>query len=103
MEADVLDVELTFKKDRAYCCMEWGCHLALTDGERWDGLRRALAAHGMTAPPRLELRLSCVVEEGAVFFDLFKPDPARRGWYAFAPAPAYRYQAVAAEGERGGR
>jgi hypothetical protein len=37
------------------------------------------------------------VEDGATFFDLSKPDPARRGWYAFAPAEAGRYGATAEE------
>jgi hypothetical protein len=43
LEGDVLDVVLTFKKGRAYCCMEWGCQLALFDGKRWDKLHQALA------------------------------------------------------------
>ena len=58
-----------------------------------------MAAHGVPAPPRLELLLSCVVEEGAFFFDFSKPDPTRRGWYAFAPVAAYQYQACAVEAE----
>jgi hypothetical protein len=92
LDRDTLAVVLTFRKGAAYCCMEWGCHLGLFDGKRWDGLRRALAAHGVPAPARLELRLSCVVEEGALFPDPFRPDPARRGSYAFRPAAAYHYQ-----------
>jgi hypothetical protein len=101
LEGNTLTMVLTFRSGAAYCCKEWGCHLALTDGKRWDGLRRALAAHRLAVPPRLELRLSCVVEEGAVFFDPFRPDPARRGWYAFAPVAAHRYQASAVEADRG--
>src|SRR5262245_26903435 len=72
LEGNTLAVVLTFRRGAAYCCMEWGCHLPLYKGRRWDQLHRTLGAHGVTAPPRLELRLSCVVE-GAVFFDLFKP------------------------------
>jgi hypothetical protein len=93
----VLDVVLIFRSGSAYCCCEWGCHLGLFDGKRWDGLRRRLAAHGITPPPQMELRLTCVIEEGAVFFDFAKPDPTRRGWYGFAPAAAHRYEARAAE------
>lgn len=100
LDGDTLSVVLTFRKGAAYCCMEWGCHLGLTDGRRWDGLRRALAADGVTAPARLGLRLSCVVEEGAAFFDPFRPDPARRGRYAFEQVAEYHYEASAAEADR---
>src|SRR5207249_3237120 len=41
LEGNVLSMVLTFRKGSAYCCMEWGCHLPLTNGKRWDGLRRA--------------------------------------------------------------
>jgi hypothetical protein len=97
LEADVLDVELTFKKDRAYCCMEWGCHLGLFDGKRWSKLRQALADVGVVAPSSLRLQLSCRIEEGAVFFDFSKPDRSRRGWYAFAPAALHEYKAATVE------
>lgn len=97
LAGSVLEIELRFRSGSAFCCPQWGCHLALCDGKRWDGLRRRLAAHGVTAPAQLELRLTGVIEEGALFFDWGKPDPARRGWYAFAPAAAHRYQARAAE------
>jgi hypothetical protein len=43
-----------------------------------------------------------VVEEGAVFFDLFKPEPSRRGWYAFAPVAAYHDEAFTAEAAASG-
>src|SRR5687768_6961128 len=91
LEADTLDVVLTFRSGSAYCCYEPGCHVDLLDGQRWDALRRALAAHGVAVPPRLELHLTCVVEEGAVFFDFAKPDATRRGWYAFRRFAAYRF------------
>jgi hypothetical protein len=97
LDGRALSVVLTFRRGAAYCCMEWGCHLALTDGKRWEGLRRALAAHGIAAPAQLELRLSCVIEEGAVFFNLFRPDPTRRNWYAFEPVAAHHYGASAVE------
>src|SRR5262249_17739630 len=86
-----------FKKDRAYCCMEWGCHLALFDGRRWERLHEALAESGVVAPPNLRLQLSCKFEEGAVFFDFSTPDRSRRGWYAFAPVAAHDYKVVTVE------
>lgn len=95
----VLEVVLTFRTGRAYCCYDWGCHLDLTGGKRWTRLRGRLAAAGIEPPPRLELRLDCVVEAGAEFFDMFRPDPRRRGWYAFAPASAYPYSVTASEGK----
>ncbi len=99
LEGNVLAVVLTFRRGAAYCCMECRCHLPLFNGKRWDDLRRTLAAHGVAVPPRLELRLSCVVEEGAIFFDPFKPDPTRRRWYAFMPAMAHDYQVSATEAD----
>jgi hypothetical protein len=45
----------------------------------------------------MQLRLTVVIEDGAIFFDLAKPDPTRRGWYAFAPVAARRYQASTVE------
>jgi hypothetical protein len=97
LAGNTLDIVLTFRRGSAYCCWEWGCHLGLTDGKRWDVLRQVLAARGAADPPRLTLRLTCVVEEGAVFFDLTRPDRARRGWYTFAPAAGHRYEAIAKE------
>jgi hypothetical protein len=93
----LLEVELTFRFDSAYCCMESGCHLGLFDGKRWNGLRRRLMAYGIAPPRQMELRLTCVIEEGALFFDFAKPDQVRRGWYAFYQAAAHRYQAKAIE------
>jgi hypothetical protein len=100
LEAGTLEMMLTFRSGVTYCCYEPGCHLGLVDGKQWDVLRRVLAAHGIAAPRSLELRLTCVVEEGAVFFDLAKPDATRRGWYAFQPATAHRWQVFAAEAGR---
>jgi hypothetical protein len=100
----VIDLALTFRAGSAYCCYDWGCHLALSEGKRWEWLRRELAARGVQAPDRLELRLAVVVEAGALFFDLFRPEPSPRGrgWYAFAPAEALQYQEVVTEGCRPG-
>src|SRR5262249_6844064 len=93
LEGQILKVELTFRKGSAYCCFEWGCHVGLTPlTRRWDDLRRRLVVHGIQPPARIELRRTCVIEEGALFFDPFRPEPTRRGWYAFAPAAAQRYQ-----------
>jgi hypothetical protein len=98
LAGSVLSVELTFRSGSAYCCYEWGCHIHLFPlGKRWDGLRRLLAAHGIAAPQQMELRRTCVIEEGTLFFDFRKPDPTRRGWYAFAPVAAQRYHGTVIE------
>jgi hypothetical protein len=97
LDGNALDVVLTFKKDHAYCCREWGCHLPLIDGRRWQRLHEALAQSGVVAPPNLRLQLFCKIEEGAVFFDFSKPDRSRRGWYAFAPVAAQDFKVVSVE------
>lgn len=97
LNGGVINLELTFRAGSVYCCYEWGCHLALHSGVRWEKLRRALASHGVAVPARLKLRLSCVIEEGAVFFNLLRPDPTRRNWYAFEPVAAYHYEISAVE------
>ncbi len=96
----VIDLALTFRAGAAYCCYEPGCHLDLFDGRRWEGLRRDLSAAGLTPPPVLELRLGVVIEAEALFFDYSRPEPSRRGrgWYAFAPAVARRFERVVREG-----
>jgi hypothetical protein len=100
LDGGVIDLALTFRAGSAYCCYEWGCHLALSEGKRWGWLRRELAARGVLAPDRLALRLAIAIEAGALFFDFRRPEPSRRGrgWYAFAPAEARRYHVVVAEG-----
>ena len=105
LEGDVLDIVLTFKRGHAYCCMEWGCHLALFNGRRWQRLHESLAQSGVVAPQSLRLHLLCKIEEGAVSFDFSKPDRSRRGWYAFAPVAAHDYKVVTVEasGDSSGR
>ena len=98
LDGNVFDVVMTFKKGRAYCCMEWGCHLALFDGKRWQRLHQALADPAWLHPQACASNWSCKIEEGAVFFDFSKPDRNRRGWYAFAPAAAHDYKVVMVEG-----
>ncbi len=93
----VLQVVLTFRSGSTYCCYEPGCHLSLFDGKRWYGLRQRLAAAGIRPAPRLTLRLTGVVEDGAKFFDISRPDPVRRGGYAFTPVQGLRYCETAVE------
>jgi hypothetical protein len=95
LDGSSVALTLTFRAGWAYCCNEWGCHLNLHAGQRWEWLRRELSARGLVPVGRLELRLEVIVEPGALFFDWSKPDPTRRGWYAFAPADAQRYHVVA--------
>jgi len=93
LEDDVLEVELTFRAGSAYCCYEWGCHVSFTPlAKRWDDLRSRLVGLGILPPVRIELRRTVVIEKGALIFDFGEPDPTRRGWYAFAPVSAHRYQ-----------
>jgi hypothetical protein len=100
LEGGVIELILTFRTGSVYCCYESGCHLDLYDGKRWNRLRRELAIHGAPIPGQLELRLTLVIEDGALFFDLFQPEPSRRGrgWYAFAPKPAHQYEKIIVEG-----
>ena len=99
LHGHVLDLTLTLRRGRAYCCAEWGCHLGLFEGMRWKPLRRCFADAGIDTPMPLELRLTCVVEEGARFFDIGRPDPTRRFWYAFRESEAFRYEERSIEGD----
>lgn len=96
---NVLAIALTFLSRRAYCCVEWGCHLGLHDAQRWDRFREALGSEGVVLPRRLRLRVTVVVEEGALVFDLSRP--VHPGRYALAAAGACRYEADAQETEEG--
>jgi hypothetical protein len=98
LDGQSLALTLTFRAGSAYCCCEWGCHLDLHAGRRWERLRQELSAGGLVPAERLKLRLAVEVEAGALFFDWSRPDPARRGWYAFAPAGAQRNDYVLEEG-----
>lgn len=98
LDGGVIELALTFRTGSAYCCHEWGCHLNLSGDKRWEWLRRELSACGIDAPPRLELRMTVVVEAGALFFDFGHPDRSRRGWYDFAPAEGRRYHHMVSEG-----
>ena len=88
---------LTFLTGCVYCCMESGCHLRLFSTKRWEWLRRRLSACGIQLPSRLTLMVEVVVEEDAIFFDYSRPDPTRRGRYAFAPVASQRYHHVVEE------
>jgi hypothetical protein len=90
---------LTFRSGAVYCCYKPGCHLGFFDGKRWDVLHEVLATHGIGAPSRLKLRLTRVVEEGQ--YSSTSPNLIRRGWYAFRPVTAYRYQESATEASLG--
>ncbi|MCE9634309.1 MAG: hypothetical protein K8T90_01275 [Planctomycetes bacterium] len=97
----VVYLTLTFRSGAAYCCYEWGCHLGLDEVETWPWLRGELAARGVASPGLLRVRLTVVVEAGALFFDWTRPRPSARGrgWYEFAPEAARRYEEVFTEGD----
>ena len=93
----VVNLALTFLSAEAYCCGEWGCHLKLHPGKRWDWLQRELSNRGLEIPSQLELHLAVAIQPGALFFDWSRPDPVRRGWYSFAPAKQQEYQVAVVE------
>lgn len=94
----LIELELIFRRDAAYCCMEWGCHLGFLSGESWEKLRLALSAEIPTLPDKLTVHLKCIIEEGARFFDLSRPDPQRKGRFAFSASAAFTYDVTAIEG-----
>lgn len=100
LDADLIELVLTFQSGRSYCCMEWGCHLPIVvvGGGQWFGLRRILLAQHTTLPDRLRIHLRCVVEEGAKFFDLSVPDRDRSNSYAFKSADSFSYEVSIVEG-----
>ncbi len=89
-----VEATLTFRAGSAYCCGEWGCHVDLRPGARWEWLRRGLAEIGLAAPERLELRLPVVVEAGAL---LLAPRRSPACPSAFAPAGADQYRVDVSE------
>lgn len=101
LDGEVIDLILTFRSGAAYCCHQPGCHLGLHPGQRWARLRRGLSDLGSAPGPgrRLTIRLTTLVEAGARFFDVSRPDPGRRGWFAFAPSAGIRTEDVLIEGD----
>ena len=97
LDGSLVELDLTFRAGAGYCCYEWGCHLGMVQGKRWEWLRRELTARGLALPELLELRMSVTVEAGALFFDYDRPLPEHRGRYALSASKAVRYQAVVAE------
>jgi hypothetical protein len=93
LDGNVLSMVLTFRRGSAYCCYDWGCHLDLYNKKQWKKLREALALNGVSAPAQLLFKLSCVIEEGAIFFNMLRPDPVRKCWYEFEAVPAHHYEA----------
>ena len=50
-------------------------------------------------PLQMEIRCTGVIEDDAIFFDFSRPDPARKGRYAFAPVVASRYETTLMEAD----
>jgi hypothetical protein len=99
LEGRQVTMTLTFRAGSAYCCYETGCHLDLHEGRRWEGLRRELASLNLEPEAQLSMRLTTIIEPGALFFDFARPDPKRRSWYAFRTAPGRRVEQVIREGD----
>jgi hypothetical protein len=99
-EADRVQLQLVFRSGSAYCCYELGCHLLKSQESEWEWLRKKLFDLNANLPLKLELHVQVVVEEGALFFDLLKPDPSHRGHYSFTSVSAKRYERVLLEPNR---
>ena len=92
LDGGLIIATLTFRSERAYCCMEWGCHLALFGTPRWDSLRELIEAGARERPSQIELRLTVIVETGSVFYDYSRSEPGHLGRFAFRRARAYSYE-----------
>ena len=60
-----LELTLTFKRGRRYCCFEDGCHHGPFQKASWERLRRILNRKGWTDPAPLEISLRGRVRKGA--------------------------------------
>ncbi|MDP1796090.1 MAG: hypothetical protein Q8K78_01340 [Planctomycetaceae bacterium] len=100
-DGERLFLTLTFQAGSAYCCSIWGCHLDYQPSKRWDALRDDLMRLGLSVPNRIHLQIAVIVEKGALFFDMSRPDPLRRGWYEFVARDVVRYEDSIVEGETG--
>lgn len=100
LDGALIDLVLTFRAGSAYCCYEWGCHLNLHDGERWESLRKEFDTLGIVAPARLKLSLTVDIEGGALFSDRGRPKTSHRGRgsYEFAQVEAHNYHVELTEG-----
>jgi hypothetical protein len=61
------DLALTFKAGVRYCCIEWGCHMALYSRGWFQAVKDRLKATGLTNLPAMAVRnLHVLVEKGAI-------------------------------------
>ena len=61
------DLALTFKSGVRYCCIEWGCHIALYSSGWFQTVKDRLRAMGVTnLPPMTVKNLHVMVEKGAI-------------------------------------
>jgi hypothetical protein len=65
---DEIQLTLTFKTGRVYCCGEPGCHFA----PNWSRLRSIASRSGISLGVPLELHLHGVVEAGSTFTSTVK-------------------------------
>ena len=84
----VVRLVLTFLTGCVYCCMESGCHLRLFSTKRWEWLRRESVGLWNTTSIPTNMMVEDVVEEERDLLRLSRPNPKRRGRYAFAPVAA---------------
>lgn len=98
MDGSEISLTLTFLAGIAYCCMEWHCHTGLSSHKRWDWIRQHFSRSDFS-PERLSIKLTVVIEDGAMFFDFSRPRyDIKHGWYEFAPHCSRQYSLILAEG-----
>jgi hypothetical protein len=90
-DGSILDLTLTFKSGKRYCCCEPGCHtgFGMNDADCWRHLREALDRRGLAGVPSVTIRrLYGIVECGALLkcnLAFGKPEEVRGFNYECGP------------------
>lgn len=64
-----VDLLLTFKAGKRYCCVEPNCHFGLHSFADWDKLHQLFVKHKAEVVRPTMLRLRGIVEQGAFIYD----------------------------------
>jgi hypothetical protein len=95
-----VNLTLTFKSGRPYCCDGWKCHLWLFTGERWTDLRKEASSQQVELPALLSLLCTVIIEEGALFYDLSQPESEQPAGRRFTATDSrYEYSDEVYEGD----
>jgi len=89
---------LKFESGQFYCCLERSCHIGFQNDSLWTSIRSELARLGQTVPDQFRLEIETIIEDDAMFFDLGKPVPDRKGWYKFGGQRAMSYKEYFVDG-----